>query len=246
MICLVDLSGIFWRTFFGSRSDIDAYQLTLEQCEGYRKRFERTAICCDCGPLIRCQWTEDYKANRGEKPQEAIDALRAIEQQAETWDTPVIKCKGYEADDVIASLCDQAWLDDVLIVSSDKDLYQLLSDSVRMVTTRGEIGPDECVKKFGVRPNQMRDYLTLVGDASDNVRGCDGIGPGRARDLLVKFETLEGVMAATEEELRTVRGMGDKTIASLRAWDPTLARRLVTLLTDCPVNLEELWNNEAA
>jgi DNA polymerase-1 len=245
MICLVDLSGIFWRNFYGCRSDIDAYQITLEQVEGYRERFERTAVCCDCGPLIRAEWYPDYKIQRGEKPQDAIDSLRAIEQQAATWDTPLIKLKGYEADDVIASLVDQAWLDDVVIISSDKDLYQLLSDSVRLITKNGEVGPAECVKKFGVRPDQIRDFLTLTGDASDNIPGCPGIGPGRARDLLVKFGTLEAVRAATDEELRTVRGMGDKTLVSLREWDPSLARRLVTLLTDAPVSLSELWKDAA-
>jgi DNA polymerase-1 len=245
MICLVDLSGSFWRAYYGSKSDVDAYQLTLEQCEGYRKRFERTAICCDCGPLLRSEWSQDYKANRGDKPQDAIDSLRAIEQQIETWDTPLLKVRGYEADDLIAGLVDQAWLDDVVIVSSDKDLYQLLSDSVRMLTKNGEIGPEGCVAKFGVKPEQMRDFLALAGDASDNVAGCPGIGPGRARDLLVKFGTLDAVKSATDEELGEVRGMGEKTIANLRAWDPTMAIKLVTLIKSAPVNLEELWKEVA-
>ncbi len=244
-ICLVDLSGIFWRNYFATRSDLEAYQLTLEACDGYRRRYRRTAICCDCGPLIRSEWSQDYKANRDEKPQDAIDSLRAIEQQAATWDSPVLKVRGYEADDLIARIVASAWLDEVVIVSSDKDLYQLINESVRLITTRGEVGFDECVAKFGVRPDQMRDFLALAGDASDNVAGCPGIGPGRARDLLVKFDTLEAVKNATEEQLREVRGMGDKTIASLLAWDPALAVRLVTLLTDAPINLEDLWNQAA-
>jgi DNA polymerase-1 len=244
-ICLVDVSGTFWRNYFGSRSDLDAYQLTLEACESYRRRFRRTAICCDCGPLLRAEWEPSYKANRDEKPQDAIDSLRAIEQQAATWDTPLLKVRGYEADDLLASIVAQAWLDEVVIVSSDKDLYQLLSESVRMITKNGEIGPEGCVAKFGVKPEQMRDFLALAGDASDNVAGCPGIGPGRARDLLVKFGTLDAVKAATDEELGEVRGMGEKTIASLRAWDPTMAVKLVTLIRSAPVNLEELWKGVA-
>lgn len=244
-ICLVDLSGQFWRAYHGSKSDVDAYQLTLEQCESYRKRFERTIICCDCGPLLRAEWSPDYKAQRGEKPQDAIDSLRAIEQQIETWDTPLLKVRGYEADDLCASIVEQAWLDEVVIVSSDKDLYQLLSDSVRMITKNGEIGPDGCKEKFGVKPEQMRDFLALAGDQSDNVSGCPGIGPGRARDLLVKFGDLDAIKAATDEELRTVRGMGEKTIANLREWDPTLAVKLVTLIRTAPVSLEDLWKEVA-
>lgn len=245
MICLVDLSGLFWRNYHGSGSDVDAYQLTLDQIEGYRKRYERTAVCCDCGPLLRSEWFPAYKEQRKPKPEDAIDSLRAIEQQAETWDTPLIKLRGYEADDVIATIVDQAWLDDVLIVSSDKDLFQLVSDSVKLMTKNGEVGPEECVKKFGVRPDQMLDYLTLTGDTSDNVPGCTGIGPGRARDLLAKFGSLDAIMAASDEELSSVRGMGEKTLASLRGWDPTLARRLITLLRDAPVSLEKLWNEAA-
>jgi 5'-3' exonuclease len=248
VICLVDLSGIFWRNYFGCRSDVDAYQITLEQIEGYCHAYEQTAVCCDCGPLLRAAWYPEYKANRDEKPNDAIDSLRAIEQQVQSWKTPLLKIRGYEADDLIAGLVEQAWLDEVRIVSSDKDLYQLITDSVRLITTRGEVGEAECVAKFGVRPTQMRDFLALAGDASDNVKGCPGIGPGRARDLLVRFGTLDGVMSATDEELREVQGMGDKTIGSLRAWpwcvgrDPATAVQLVTLLRDAPVNLEELWN----
>ncbi len=245
MICLVDLSGIFWRNYFGSRSDVDAYQITLEQVEGYRQAYEQIAVCCDCGPLLRAEYFPEYKANRDEKPQDAIDSLRAIEQQVQSWRTPLIKIRGYEADDVIATLVEQAWLDEVRIISSDKDLYQLISDSVRLITTRGEVGEAECVAKFGVRPAQIHDFLTLAGDASDNVPGCPGIGPGRARDLLVRFGTLAAVKSATEEELREVRGMGDKTIGNLREWDPTLAARLVALLRDVPVKLEELWSDAA-
>lgn len=245
MICLVDLSGIYWRNFFGCRSDVDAYQITLEQVEGYCNAYDQTAVCCDRGPLLRAEWFTEYKANRDEKPREAIDALRAIEEQIQSWRTPLVKVRGYEADDLIATLVGQAWLDEVRIVSSDKDLYQLISDSVRMITNRGEVGVEECVKKFGVMPDQIKDFLTLTGDQSDNIPGCPGIGPGRARDLLVKFGTLDAVMSASDEELRTVRGMGDKTIASLRGWDPALARRLVTLLTDAPVSLEKLWDEAA-
>jgi DNA polymerase-1 len=245
MICLVDLSGIFWRNYFGCRSDVDAYQITLEQVEGYRQAYEQTAVCCDCGPLLRKEWFPEYKATRDEKPEDALDSLRAIEQQVQSWRTPLIRLRGYEADDVIATLVEQAWLDEVRIISSDKDLYQLISDSVRLITTRGEVGEAECVAKFGVKPEQMADYLTLTGDSSDNIPGAPGIGPGRARDLLVKFGTLAAVKAASEEELRAVRGMGDKTLASLSEWDPAMAAKLVALIRNVPVTLEDLWSQAA-
>jgi DNA polymerase I len=240
-ICIIDLSGCFFRDYFATMSDVDAYALTVERCQFYRDEYRRCIVACDGPHNKRRAWYPEYKATRKEKPVEALDALRAIEQQVGDWGMPIIKLEGYEADDVIASVVSQAWLDDVKIVGVDKDLYQLLSDNVRIVTKRGEVGPAGCVDKFGVRPDQMIDWQTLCGDAVDNVPGCPGVGPGRARDLLQRFDTLDAVLAASDDDLRSVRGVGDKTVTALREWDPSLARRLVTLLTDAPVSIDELW-----
>ena len=245
MICLFDLSADFWRNYYATGSGVDAYALTLERVEWFRDQYMRTAICCDAPRCQRYDWYSEYKANRREKPQDAIDSLKAIKQQLETWDTPVILCDGFEADDVIASVVDQAWLDEIRIVGQDKDLYQLLSDAVKMVTKNGEIGPADCEKKFGVKPEQMRDYLALCGDVADNVPGADNVGPGRARDLLQRFGSIKGIMAAFEEELLSVRGVGKTTLASLRAWDPSMAVRLVTLMRDAPVDVQKLWKEVA-
>lgn len=246
MIVLIDLSAAFFRNYYGTGSDVGAFDITIDQVMHYVKEFEHTAVCCEGGSLLRCDWDPNYKANRPPKPQDAIDSLRAIEQQIESWGVPLVRAKGYEADDVIATLVDQAWLDEVQILGSEKDLYQLISDSVRLIGKRGLIGPAECVEKFGVRPEQIRDWLALCGDVSDNVPGCPGIGPGRARDLLVKFETLDAIMGASDEDLLSVRGIGEKALESLREWDPASAVKLVTLLTDAPVNLSELWEKKAS
>ncbi len=244
-IYLIDLGAEYWRNWFATKSGIQSYEITIERLNWYRNESDRVVICCDGGKLKRHEWFPDYKANRDKKPEDAIDSLVSVQQQVEGWGLPVLRCPGYEADDIIATIVEQAWLDEVRIMSSDKDLYSLLADNVRMITPKGEIGPDGCVTKFGVQPAQIRDYLALVGDAADNVPGCPGVGPGRARDLLLKFGTLPAVLAATDEELRTVKGVGDKTLDGIRNWDPALAVQLVTLLTDCPVNLEELWTAAA-
>ncbi len=240
-IILVDLGAEFWRNWFATKSGIEAYRLTIERVDWYRKECGRVAVCCDGGKLLRHEWFPEYKANRDAKPVDAIDSLVSAQQQMEDWGLPVLHCPGYEADDLIATLVDQAFLDDVKIMSSDKDLYGLLAENVRMVTIKGEVGPAECVEKFGVPPIQIRDYLALCGDAADNVPGCPGVGPGRARDLLKVFGCIDGIKAATDEQLRAVRGVGDKTLTGIRGWDPALAVRLITLLTDAPVDVEGLW-----
>lgn len=245
MIILVDLGAEFWRAYFATRSDLDAYTITVDRVKEYVDAQPKVVVCCDCPPLKRSEWFTEYKANRDPKPREALDSLRAVEQQIESWGTPILRCPGYEADDLIASLVSQANGEEVRILTHDKDIYTLLSDTVRMVKKSGEyIDAAACVLKFGVQPNQMLDFLTLVGDAADNVPGCPGVGPGRARDLLVKFGTLDAILAATDQALMDVRGVGEKTLTGLRSWDPALARQLVTLLTDAPVSLKDLWKDD--
>lgn len=241
MIVLVDLGAVFWRNYFATKSDIDAYELTVDKVREHREAYHRTIVCCDSAPTRRLALFPEYKANRDEKPREALDSLRACEQQFESWGLPVVRAAGYEADDLIATFVAQAGEDNVRIMSHDKDLYALISERICLVKPDGRIIDDyECKKKFGVGPSQMLDFLALVGDASDNVPGCPGTGPGRARDLLQRFGSLAKVLAATDDELRAVRGVGEKTVAGLRGWNPELALSLIALEHDAPVNLYEL------
>lgn len=246
MIVLLDMGYVYWRNYYATRSDIDAYELTVDKAREYHDAHERFAVCCDCPPLRRAQKYPEYKANREEKPREALDSLRAVEQQIESWGVPILRVEGYEADDLIAALARQT-SEMMRIVSQDKDLYALITDDVSLVKTDGRIiDAFECRKKFGIAPEQILDFLTMVGDASDNIPGCPSVGPGRARDLLQRFETLDAIRAATDEDLRAVRGVGEKTLTAIRAWDPALARSLVILEDDAPVRLADLWPPQSA
>lgn len=247
MIHLFDLGGEFWRNWFGTKkSAADAYQLTIEALTDYRAGSEALVVCCDSGSCFRSKLYPEYKANRPERPQEAYDCLRSVEQQVDDWKCPRVSALGYEADDVIATLAEQAWMYEVGIVSNDKDLYQLINDHTRLVTKTGLTSEAECVHKFGVKPSQMRDWLALAGDASDNIPGCENVGPGRARDLLKAFGSLDGIKAASQDELLAVRGVGAATVDSVLTWDPALAVSLVTLARDVPVKLEELISRPSA
>jgi len=244
VIILCDMGGVFWRNYYATRSDIDAYELTVDKVREMHDAHERVVICCDSAPTRRLALFPEYKANREEKPREALDSLRAAEQQFESWGLPVLRVDGYEADDLIASLAAQA-SEPVRIMSHDKDLYSLIRDDVVMVKPDGRIiDAFECNKKFGVSPAQMLDFLAMVGDASDNVPGCPNVGPGRARDLLQRFGSLKEILAAKDEELREVRGVGEKTLAALRSWNPELALSLIALETDAPVALAALWPSD--
>jgi len=241
MITLFDLSAEFWRNYFVRKSALEAYERTMDSILFYRGRSERLAILCDGPRLLRCVWSPEYKGNRPPKPQDAVDALQSVKEQCQLLGLPVVECEGYEADDLMATLVRQAWPEDVQLIVEDKDLYALVCETVWLTNRRGLVNEAKCVEKFGVQPNQIRDYLALCGDNADNIEGCPLIGPAKAGALLRKFGTIDGIRAAADEEILSIRGISHKILDSIRAWDPTMAVKLATLLDDAPVNLEELW-----
>jgi 5'-3' exonuclease len=239
-LLLVDLSGLFWRHYHASGSGPQAYESTLEALTEMVEFYPRMVICCEGRRPIRYDWFPEYKANRTEKPEDAVESLRRIIGELKTCPPPVVAIDGYEADDVIATLATQS-SEPVCILSQDKDLYQLLSEKVSMIVNDRRIGPPDCIVKFGVRPEQMRDYLAIVGDSSDNIPGCPGTGAKGAARLLAKFHTLDAARAASDEDLN----LKPKALEKFRAWDPSLALKLVTLLRDAPIHLNQLFPNES-
>lgn len=251
-ILLVDMGSIFWPHWMATKSQVHAFYSTIERIERCARDYECVIVCVDSPRNWRHDLTESlpkeaqYKANRPRQPEEATLALRDTQGRLRKLGYHVVGVDNYEADDVIATLCDQAFLDPVHILSEDKDLFQLLGPTVTQLTRGGEITPAGCIRKFGVPPAQVRDLLALWGDSSDNVTGCPGVGQGKASDLLAQFGSIERIKVATEAELRAVKGVGPKIVASLQEWSPTLAIELVSLKRDVPINLEELRRKEAA
>lgn len=241
MLTLIDLGAEFWRNYFGSKSAVTAYELTLEHVDWYRRDCPRTVVCCDSPRSVRKDWFEGYKSHRPPKPRDAVDALVSVQRRIESWGVPVVLCEGYEGDDVLATLTVQAWIEEVRIIGSEKDLFALIAPNVTLMGRTGPIGAPECREKFGVEPAQMTDWIALVGDATDGIPGCPNCGPGRASDLLGRFGSITGIQAASDEEILSIRGVGKTTLASLRAWDPELALKLVRLIEDVPVSLEALF-----
>ncbi len=145
----------------------------------------------------------EYKANRDETPEDLIPQFPLVRQATEAFDIPAIELQGYEADDLIAAYAKLAKEKGkkVVIVSSDKDLMQLVDKDVRMLDPMKNkwIGEKEVIEKFGVTPDKVVDVQSLAGDSTDNVPGVPGIGVKTAAQLINEYGDLESLLSRAEE-----------------------------------------------
>jgi len=185
---------------------------------------------------------DQYKANRPPPPPELVPQFPLIRDATRAFSIPCIEQDGLEADDIIAcyskAALEQGWK--VTIVSSDKDLMQLIEPGLDMLDTMNDrrIGREEVIEKFGVPPEQVGEVLALMGDSVDNVPGVPGVGPKTASLLIQQYGDLENVLAHVEEITKP------KLKANLieHADKARLSRELVRLICDAPLQqpLEEL------
>jgi DNA polymerase-1 len=177
----------------------------------------------------------DYKANRDETPEDLIPQFSLIRDAVTAFDIPYMALEGYEADDLIAAYTRLARAagKKVVIVSSDKDLMQLISEGVRMLDPmKGEfIGIEQVKEKFGVAPDKVGDVLALAGDTSDNVPGVPGIGVKTAAQLINEFGDLETLLARAGEIKQQKRR---ETIQN-NVENARLSKKLVSLDYNAPV-----------
>ncbi len=187
------------------------------------------------GKTFRDDLYSEYKANRPPMPEELRQQLDAIRSLVKALGMPLLEVPGVEADDVIGTLAKQGKNSgfDVTISTGDKDMAQLVNESVTMVNTmdNSRLDPKGVEGKFGVAPAQMVDYLTLVGDAVDNVPGVPKVGPKTAVKWLKEYGTLDGVIATADQ-------IGGKVGENLRGClnRLPLSRQLVTI--KCDVDLD--------
>src|SRR5262249_25585799 len=156
---------------------------------------------------FRTEMYAEYKANRTEPPDELRPQFPLIREAVRAFDLPCLEQSGFEADDLIATYVRQACEAGAkaTIVSSDKDLMQLVSDCVTMYDTMNDakIGPAEVSEKCGVPPEKMIDIQALIGDSTDNVPGVPGIGPKAAASLILELGSLDALLeeGATPEKI---------------------------------------------
>ncbi|HBQ33735.1 MAG TPA: DNA polymerase I, partial [Ochrobactrum anthropi] len=176
----------------------------------------------------------EYKANRTAPPEDLIPQFGLIRQATRAFNLPCIEKEGFEADDLIATyarIAEQAG-GDVTIVSSDKDLMQLVTPSVSMYDSMKDkqISIPEVIEKWGVPPEKMIDLQSLTGDSTDNVPGIPGIGPKTAAQLLEEFGDLDTLLARASEIKQNKRRENILAFAD----QTKISRELVTLKTDVP------------
>lgn len=178
----------------------------------------------------------EYKANRDAPPEDLRPQFGLIRQATEAFNVPCIEKQGYEADDLIATYAREAAEigADVTIISSDKDLMQLINDNVIMYDTMKDrrIGNNEVVEKFGVGPEKMIDLQSLAGDSTDNVPGVPGIGPKIAAQLLEEYNTLEELLERAGEIKQNKRRENLIEFAD----QARISKRLVTLDQNTPLD----------
>ncbi len=178
---------------------------------------------------------KEYKANRAEAPDDLAPQFEYIRKSVEAFNLPSIELLNYEADDLIATYAKEitAAGAKVTIISSDKDLMQLVSNKIRLFDPMKSrvIGEKEVLEKFGVKPNQVIDVQSLAGDSSDNIPGVPGIGIKTAAELINKYKNLENLLNKASEipqnkRRETLLSNKDKAV---------LSKKLVTLKDDVPV-----------
>jgi len=180
----------------------------------------------------------EYKANRSEPPEDLVPQFPLIRDATVAFGAPSIEMMGFEADDLIATYARQAEAKGarVTIISSDKDLMQLVTDQISMMDPmkNAKIGPNEVFKKFGVSPDRVTDVQALAGDSVDNIPGVPGIGVKTAALLLDQYGDLETLLARSDEIPQ--KGRREKMLANQE--EARLSKILVTLKDDVKVEVE--------
>jgi DNA polymerase-1 len=203
-----------------------------------------TVVVWDRGDSGRKQVYTEYKAQRSSRPDLLREQWPALEPLVEAFGYRNLGVDGYEADDVIASIVARARAVDppipVMVVTGDRDAYQLVDDGVRIMTTSRGITDtrvydrDGVVERYGIPPELVPDFIGLKGDTSDNIPGVPGIGDKTAAELLQRFGSLEGVL----EHIDDISGAKRKENLTNHAQDARVSKQLATAKRDIPMDFD--------
>jgi 5'-3' exonuclease len=248
MLLIVDLSSIYhpiWHAMPPTEPASAPHDSTVRRVRNLAEHAEHVAVCADSRKSWRKDLYPQYKANREARPDEMFVQLARVVETLRRDGFHVYEEVGYEADDLIATLVEQARPRvEVLIATADKDLYQLVGDHVSILPTRldaegnqpAPIRVPEVEAKFGVGPELVGDWLALTGDASDNIPGVPRIGPKTATGLLKQYGTLEIALtfaARSDPEMKPAL----RELLVTHADQARLSRKLVALAADAPIDL---------
>lgn len=245
---LIDGSGYLYRAFFALPSLATTTGLPTNAVYGFitmlqkvvrERRPDYLAVVFDAkGRTHRHEQFKDYKAQRRPMPDSLSQQVPYIHRAVDAYAIPVVKREGYEADDLIGTLALQAAGAgfDVVIVTSDKDMFQLLSPAIRIYDpVKDKVFTEEdCLARFGVAPAKMIEIMGLMGDSVDNIPGVKGIGEKTARKLIEEFQTIENLLKC----LGDVKAEKLRGLLQTYGEDARRSRELATLITDCPVSFD--------
>ena len=252
-LLLIDAYAMIYRAYYAfiraprmnsrgeNTSAIFGFVVTLEDLI---KRIKPThmAVAFDpAGPTFRHEAYEQYKAQRQETPEDIRWAVPRIKQLLEAMNIPVLDVPGYEADDVIGTLAHKAEKDgfEVYMATPDKDYGQLVTDNIWMYRPRHnggfeKLGPQEVCEKYGIQnQKQVIDLLGLMGDSSDNIPGCKGVGEKTAVQLLQQFGSIENLLANTDQLKGALQRKVQEQVEDIR-----FSYFLATIKTDVPIEFD--------
>ncbi|GGI55415.1 DNA polymerase I [Oxalicibacterium solurbis] len=244
-LLLVDGSSYLYRAFHAlpdlrnaEGAPTGAIYGMINMLRRLRKDYPAAYIACvfDAkGKTFRDDMYPAYKAQRASMPEDLTRQIEPIHEAVRAMGWPILMVDGIEADDVIGTLAVTAAAKGMqtIVSTGDKDLAQLVNDQVLLVNTMSneKLDKDGVIAKFGVPPERIVDYLTLVGDTVDNVPGVDKVGPKTAVKWLTQYETLDGVI----EHAADIKGAVGENLRRALDWLPQ-ARVLVTVKTDCDLS----------
>ena len=245
---LIDGNSYIYRAFYAIRGLATSKGFPTNAVYGFtnmlmkvinEKKPEYLAVCFDPkGATIRHQVYEEYKATRAPMPEGLVPQIPYIHSIVDAFNIPVVMFNGIEADDAIAAVTRKAIKDGlaVTIVTADKDLFQLINDDVRIYDTMKDemYGAEECIRKFGVPPEKIPEFLGLVGDASDNIPGVPGVGPKTAVQLISEFGSIDNVLLNLDKISRPKL----RDALKANADNARLSRDLAELKYELPVSLD--------
>ena len=246
-LLLVDGSSYLYRAFHAmpdlrnaEGAPTGAIYGMINMLRRLRQDYSAAYIACvfDAkGKTFRDDLYPEYKANRASMPEDLVLQIEPIHEVVRALGWPILMIEGIEADDVIGTLsvqATQAGLSTV-ISTGDKDLAQLVNDKVTLINTMSNEKLDRAgvIAKFGVPPERIVDYLTLVGDTVDNVPGVEKVGPKTAVKWLTQYDSLDGVMSHAAD----IGGVVGENLRKTLDWLPQ-ARTLVTVKCDCDLSAQ--------
>ena len=244
-LLLVDGSSYLYRAFHampdlrnGAGEPTGAIYGMVNMMRRARSELKADHIACvfDAkGKTFRDEMYSEYKAHRSPMPEDLVKQIEPIHAIVKALGWPVLMVSGVEADDVIGTLSCQAtaagW--ETIISTGDKDLAQLVNPSVTLINTMSneKLDINGVIEKFGVPPERIVDYLSIIGDTVDNVPGVPKAGPKTANKWLAEFGDLDNLMANADQ----VKGVVGENLRASLEWLPQ-ARQLITVKTDCDLS----------